>query len=456
MKNLIIKPAIGLFFMLMALSMPLCAQTESFDLFTYKIPQGWIKDVKQTYISYTLVDKTKGQWCQLAIYRHIPSKGNIDADFAGEWNKLAVMPNNIKEKPNLSKPENANGWTIVSGAAKYRFEGSDAVALLTTFSGYNTCASILAKTNSKDLMDNVYAFINSVDLQKPAGVQTIPPPSTNNTPTTSNDKSGFKFNTTNWDDGWVSTVQPDWVDVSKGNIKILLHYNQSINAINTDVDKTCSAAWNVYIAPRYSNMRDYKIAPNTLSSTRAYMAQATLTAANGSNHFVVLFSKGKTGWMEVICPDKSTFVQTFGIDIDRVNFNTEDKLWEPLQKMSTYNKFAIAPSDFSGKWTNNFGGNTYYTNMFTGLSAGMSTYSSNQEYQFSGGSYKWYIVAVNSYGGTGNYAQGKGEGSFNVPDNWHIYFTNIEGKPRTYNAQFCSIKGGRLLVMDGVVFGKVE
>lgn len=437
------------------LSIPASAQTETFDLFTYKVPQGWAKDVKQTYISYTMIDKAKGQWCQLAIYRHIPSKGNINTDFESEWEKLAVAPNNIQENPNLSKPEQANGWTIVSGAARYKFEGTDAVALLTTFSGYNACMSVLAKTNSKDMMDHVYAFINSIDLQKPTDnqINTVLS-SNNNTQMISGDKSGFKFNTTNWDDGWVSTAQPDWVDVSKGNIKILLHYNQPINAVNTDVDKTCSAAWNVYIAPRYRNMHDYKIAPNTLSSTRAYMAQATLTNANGNTRFVVLFNKGKTGWMEVICPDKNTFVQAFGIDIDRVNFNTDDKLWEPLQKMAGYNKFAIALSDFSGKWTNNFGGNTYYTNMFTGLSAGMSTYSSNQEYQFSGSSYKWHIVAVNSYGGTGNYAQGKGEGNFNVPDNWHIYFSNIEGKPRTYPAQFCAVKDGRLLILDGTPFGK--
>ena len=36
--------------------------------------------------------------------------------------------------------------------------------------------------------------------------------------------SDFAFTTTNFDDGWTSTAKEDWVEVTKANIKVLIHY----------------------------------------------------------------------------------------------------------------------------------------------------------------------------------------------------------------------------------------
>ena len=45
-----------------------------------------------------------------------------------------------------------------------------------------------------------------------------------NISTTIAKQDGFAFTTTNFDDGWTSVVQEDWVQVTKGNIKVLIHY----------------------------------------------------------------------------------------------------------------------------------------------------------------------------------------------------------------------------------------
>ncbi|BAV09530.1 hypothetical protein SAMN05421788_101963 [Filimonas lacunae] len=431
-----------------------CTQKASFDLFTYISPAGFSKEIKQTYIAYAQVEKT-GSWCQLALYKGVPSQGNIYNDFNAEWKTLVATPNNISTTPAIDTVAKANGWEIASGATHYTFDGGDAIALLTTFSGYNTRLSVLAKTNDKNRMETIYAFLNSIDLQQPA-TSTNTTPNALNTPSAAI-KDGFTFNTTHWDDGWTSTVQPDWVEVSKGSIKVLLHYATPIHAANTDCDVICSAAWNTLVANRYSNMRDYKSAPNVLGSERPYLAQAYVTNSAGATVYVTLFSKGKSGWLEIICPDKASFVNAFGVDIDKINFYTDNKLFDPLQKIAGYNKFAIAQTDFTGKWTNNFGGNTYYANIYTGLSAGMSSYSSNQEFQFSSNqTYSWKIIAANSRNGVSNFAQGKGNGTFKVSDNWHIYFSDIEGKPKTYAAQFLAVKGGRVLLLDGTLFSKAR
>ncbi len=105
-------------------------------------------------------------------------------------------------------------------------------------------------------------------------------------------------------------------------------------------------------------------------------------------------------------------------------------------------------SDFAGKWSDRFSSNTYYANLYTGESAGISTYSSSQSYEFSGNTYKWDLLAVNSYGSHAAVGQGKGKGIFKILNNWQIHFSEMEGKPKTFDAYFSATKGGRVLWMN--------
>ena len=50
----------------------------------------------------------------------------------------------------------------------------------------------------------------------------------------------------------------------------------------------------------------------------------------------------------------------------------------------------------------------------------------------------------------------KSSGNFSVPDNWRVTFSDIEGKPRTYNAHFACVKGARVLWLGETGFGRVE
>ena len=50
----------------------------------------------------------------------------------------------------------------------------------------------------------------------------------------------------------------------------------------------------------------------------------------------------------------------------------------------------------------------------------------------------------------------KSSGKVSVPGIWQVTFSDIEGKPRTYNASFSAVKGGRVLWLDGKAFGKLE
>ena len=160
------KSAASLFLFLFAFS-SFAQQKETFDLTTYVPPADWKKEVKETLISYTLTDNKKGTWCQLSIIKSTISKGSLEADFKSEWNEFAVKNYGVKDAPQTTEVEEADGWRVKSGAGKFTFNNADASVLLTTASGYERCASIIAITNSSDYMPHIQRFLESVDLIKP-------------------------------------------------------------------------------------------------------------------------------------------------------------------------------------------------------------------------------------------------------------------------------------------------
>jgi hypothetical protein len=429
-------------FIFLLFSIGCFAQKETFDITTYSPLKGWKKEIKTNAIAYSFVDNVKKTWCQVGIYKSTVSKGNIDTDFESEWNELAVKPYN-PEKPEISNTEEDDGWKIKAASAKFTFNNAPAAVLMTTLSGYGRCVSIIATTNSQTYLSTIENFIASVDVKKPDKAPT-PTPLSPDKPFVSN----YKFNTTNFDDGWISIEQSDWVEVTKGSMKVLLHYPKQGTVFPTDPEPLINAAWNILVAPKYSNLKNYKIAPTLTETPRGYLVSANAIDQTSKEVYIVLFRREDV-WMEFIAPDKNTFIQYFGLDVNTITYNSYSDIWKPLEKMGGYNKFAVSVSDFKGKWTDRFSSNTFYTNIYTGMSAGMSTYSSSQFFEFgTGQTYKWQLTAANSYGGNTKVAQAKGNGAFKVLNNWQIYFSDIEGKPKTYDVYFSCIKDGRVLWMN--------
>lgn len=177
-----------------------------------------------------------------------------------------------------------------------------------------------------------------------------------------------------------------------------------------------------------------------------------MTDANGRQHFVALFRKGNSAWVEIIAPDRTAFTRAFGIDKYDVMFDG----WKPLEGLPNLNRFAVSTSDLDGKWTTNFSGMTQYVNVYTGASAGTKTYQSHQQYEFSGGHYNWKLNVVSGFVGSMNHQEVKSNGTITMPDNWNVHLSDIEGKPRDYAVFFTAVKDGRVLWIDGNAFVKVQ
>lgn len=219
------------------------AQKETFDLTTYTPPGGWKKEVKaNNYTCYTITNKQKKDYCRVFIMHSTGSKGGINEDFESEWNGLIVKQYGVIDTPRVTEPITEGGWQIKGGMAPFTFNKEISTALLTTMSGYNKAVSIVAVTNNTVYIPAIQQFLESVEMKKPSTNNQTTINST--VPPAGNGK--FAFTTTNFDNGWTSTEQEDWVQVTKGNIKVLIHYpNRKADAYNSVLMDGLKNAWNI-------------------------------------------------------------------------------------------------------------------------------------------------------------------------------------------------------------------
>ena len=430
----------------------LAQQRESFDLATFTVPNGWQK-VSSTadVISYAVVNDQEGTYCQIGIYKSTGSKGSVQSDFQSGWQELIVRTYRTSTPAELVPAASIDGWDAQGGAAPFEFSGGQSIAMLVTMSGYARSISIVVLTNTEAYQPQIESFLDSVELKKPAVAG-----STATARTQSAVKTDFAFTTTNFDDGWVSTVREDWVEVVKGSTQVLIHYpNKEADQYNSVVKEGLHTAWNILVAPRYRNILGLQLRPITGWQSIEFAEADAIQAATGSPVHVVLFkydySNGSGKYMEFITRDKSSFEQEFGA------YHETSSGWDKMEKMASYNKFAVAASDLNGKWTNDFSGALQYVNAYTGADAGMATHASNERFVFGpGNAYQWDLVVASGKAGSVKFQSVKSGGTFSLPSNWQVTFSDIEGKPRTYSASFSCVKGARILWLDETGYGRVE
>ena len=431
--------------LLLLASIDVNAQQQTYDLITFTPPKGWNKKNEQNVMVYSTTDNIKRTWAQIGIVKSTVSKGSINADFESEWKELIVKPYGmygVTDQPLMLDSQTFKGWKLFTGLGKFVFNKDTAFVLLSTVSDRQRCASVTMMSNTTVYGKTLDAFIASINLPKPNET----PVNNNKTlPAITASNTAFQFNTTNFDDGWTSTVQEDWVEVKKGNIRVLIHYPKEGTIFPADPEPLTNAAWNILVAPRYSNLRDYRTTYiSTYNRPCLGMGYATENST-GKEVFVLLFRQSE-GWIEFITPDKNAFIQEYKFDPETIKWDSDTDLMIRLANMRTYNRFAVAASDFKGKWTSDFTGIQQMYHVYTGNYAGMNMHQSSIVFDFKeGNSYYWKLLAVNGMVGNLKFDQVESTGTFSVPNNWQLKCSKIEKGPKLYHAFWSCIKGARIL-----------
>ena len=436
------------FLLLLIWSLQATSQKQNYDILNYTIPQGWKKTVTEAYSTYTTTNTRDKSWCRITVIKSSKSLGSLEKDFTDDWQSLIATQYNITDKPQKDSSYDRKGWHYRTGSGKFTFNNADAFVKLVTISGFGVRTAVISLTSSTGYNKDITAVFTSVDPQQSLVKTTVQSPTTVVQPEkTVPVSAGFTFTITNFDDGWVSVAREDWVEVTRRNVKVLLHYPRKGTRISADPAPYINNAWNILVAPRYKDLKNYVSGKTIIEQYRGYTAGGDVTEIiTGKQVYVVLFEKENSGFIEVITPDMNTFIREFGFNINDIKWDWDSRIWEPLMKLKTYNRFAVAVSDLKGTWTNDFNGALDMYNIFTGQYAGMNTSQSSSAFQFgAGNTYSWKLLAINGMTGAMKYDQVKSSGKFSMTGNWQIDFTKIEDRPRSFDAYFTCIKGARIL-----------
>lgn len=434
------------------------AQHEVFDIFRYTPPAGWVKEVKDNITAYTKTNNQDNTWCIINIVKSTASKGSIDKDFESEWAELAVRSYKaygLVGNPVLEK----DGWRIKSGTGKFNFNNSEAATLITTFSGYGRCASLLVVTNTERYTEAFEKMLASLELIKPD--QSPSQGSSNvvvNTSTPVN--SSFTFSTTNFDDGWVSVVKENWVQVTRKDLTVYLWY-----ALPYDVHQFSGTGlrerdyyWDNMVSKYFTiQTKQYRDNGEVIGSLQPnYVEGWAIDKQTGSRRFIAMrlnISPNSAYIYVVSAPNENVLMTQFP--------NANGSFTSDLSDMGRYNKFAIAEKDVLGTWSK---GNSstlqwYYVTPsgYEGY-AGMTVAATSSTYNFNpGGSYTSIHNGATGTVGNLNTFQQNYKGTYSVTP-WTITATNrFEGRTVTFNAWFEVVRGGRVLhLQDQKYTGDVE
>jgi hypothetical protein len=424
-------------------------QAQTFDLLEFRTPAAQ----RETFPEAIQFTKISGRsFCRFAIYHSVASAGDTAADYQKEWTQLTGARQANTPLPNPISQTSVNGWTRIESAADEQTNNIGRYRVRhVTFTGGGRRMSAVVYYNDESLCQpNPNSFLENLRPISPVApqnktAQTPQPPSPQ--PPPSNSKSGFAFITTNFDDGWTATEQPDWVQVTRGNVTVLIHYARPDIRDIPNVDAQTSFVWNQLVAPRYSNAANVWLRKSWWEDgfTSQHFGEADLTDRASGRRVHVALHRGGNGraWLEFVTPDKATFEREFGKINEQGGTN-----WDRLTSMASRNKFAVAASDLPGVWAGSSGAGIEYVNAYTGNSLGMSAVSISNQFTFEpGGTYSSVYKGVDSAGGANRYYGANYKGNYSV-DRWQMTLTNrFKGETHKFAIQFEAVKGGRILHM---------
>lgn len=404
------------------------ALADSFDVATYTVPTGYKQEKGQHKVQLT---KTSGQgYCLITLAPSAPGTGNLNSDFQKEWAQL-VQASVTVDAPKTEQGEAKNGWQNKVGASSFKQGDLSGLALLSTYSGFSKRFSVLLLTNDKSCVDDLDAFLGSMKLGKPAGNAATTP-----TPVSTPVVTGYKYTTTNFDDGWVATQQKDWVEIRRGNVTVRLHYGIAYTDQTRNMsDKEPEYFWNKLVQARYP-AQTLNVVNFGGGFGGDYLGESDVTeAASGKRVHVALLvvpRNGQAYCYEIVTPDQATLKQMFPNH-------------DSVTAMSNYNRFNVDKSDLPGTWENSSSAYGMYYSTSTGDFAGMRGASTYDKYIFNAnGTYQYEYIGVSGFAGAQTVAQGKKNGKYTL-SSWVLSTTDTDRKTDSYEMYFEGIRGGRIL-----------
>lgn len=212
------------------------AQNSSYGPASFSIPAGFQKTENDGVILLQSPSSGNGSFCIISIYKMADGTNDPATDFSHAWKELVMERLQVKDKPQGEAGETQNGWSSQTGTASFTLQGAQALAALTTMTGYNKTMSFLVITNDAAFQSSLEKFYESIQMQKPAAQKDKP-----GAPGTL--VSDYVFTAP---PGWTKEINPDEI-VLKGSDKKSTISLLPFQTSSGDLDKDMSTIfWQVF------------------------------------------------------------------------------------------------------------------------------------------------------------------------------------------------------------------
>ncbi|MCE9576815.1 MAG: hypothetical protein K8W52_26955 [Deltaproteobacteria bacterium] len=258
---------------------------------------------------------------------------------------------------------------------------------------------------------------------------------------------GFAFATATFDDGWISTVQDDWVLAHKQDVDVYLYYALPYNAdrfTGTGVSDR-DYYWDTYVARQFAVQSRQHRDGDTIALHPSYVEGWATDRVTGRRRFLAMYLGvvPNAGLITLVAaPDEETV---------RAWFPKAAEWQSELAGLARYNQFPIGADDLVGTWEDGSGTQTaswYDAN--TGAFAGVTFAAHTSTFTFaSDGTYQSVHNGASgaAVGPMSTFHQ-EYRGTYAVSA-WSVTATHRFGdQPASFGAHFQAVRGGRLLALD--------
>src|SRR5688572_16812337 len=127
------------------ITMGLAAQTDSFDIATFKAPKGWQRvDSNGVLLFHDYrTQNNLTSFCQIFVFPSKASNKSAEKNFTDEWNLRVAQPTRSAVKPTTSTEKTPDGWTVVSGMSNITQQGITYTCILVAVTGFGREMSVV-------------------------------------------------------------------------------------------------------------------------------------------------------------------------------------------------------------------------------------------------------------------------------------------------------------------------
>ncbi len=142
------------------------AQTDSFDVFTYKPPEFFTKNVLPSREQFNLTNSDTS-FCSITLYKGQPAKADVMKDVLSQWNEQVLKRlNKADKKPGrIFTRQMWDGWVSTVAVGNFYQHKKKCVVMLNSYKKNTTSACVVFEMSDKTFKGVVEKFSAALHLK---------------------------------------------------------------------------------------------------------------------------------------------------------------------------------------------------------------------------------------------------------------------------------------------------